>query len=142
MFKDGVSVTQQEYRIAAGLAQADERLQQVYSSTMLENATVRDIHTKTFVTITEAHKQRRSGVTVPVEYVAFLFSQSSLIEDITNLSVALLRYIYEPNASIQYPQLNEVSLIIGESERIERETPTEEDIRKWVISQDWLLSRA
>ena len=110
-----------------------ERLQMTYSRNRSEDS-VRDLDSKAFNHITEAHKQKQPTVIVPIRHVASVFLQCNLIEDITGLSIAILRYIQNPATPLQDPQLNPDTPYQSEVEKLSKERPTTEDIRQWVLS--------
>lgn len=112
-----------------------ERLQQLHIHNMSGFTPVHNLHLQAHTNITEAHKRKQPDVSVPTIYLAYLFLQSSLMEDITNLSLAVLKYIYDPTALIQHVQLNEISPYEGESEKIELGKPTPDEIQQWVSTQ-------
>ncbi|HEY8598230.1 MAG TPA: DUF4062 domain-containing protein [Thermomicrobiales bacterium] len=79
-------------------------------------------------------RQQGQGANIHADDLLWLYAAHDRMQDVTRLSIALLRYILDPSKPFKLPQMNPRSPLSGESEKIDAEHPTATDLANWIFT--------
>jgi len=85
-------------------------------------------------TLNESLSLKGSEFKLPRYTLAFLFRMHDVLDDLLRLSTALERHILNPGSNLEIPPLNPITPYEDEITQVEVETPSHDDVRRWVAS--------